>query len=972
LPLLLCLLQGRTIEEAARQLGRSIGSLRGRLTRGRERLRQRLMRRGLDLSVGTVALLAPAVVPEKLLAESLRHLGGPVPAAISALAGGMMPALKLKIIGLVVVLVTAVGLGAGLSLRGTPEPETPTAPLPAPPPAQAKDEPRHDRYGDPLPHGAIARLGTVRFRVDAWIEGLAFAPDGKSIAVRGNTGIWLLDTASGKQIRRIDSSGSDQNPQVAFSPDGKRLISPCRFGEKDPVRPVVHIRRVVRVWETVSGRKLMESEMDNARWVGWSEDGQPLAAYLAKGEIRLGNLATGRERHFPAKELPDPIAAEMCLCDVAKNVLAASDQNIHIHVWDLTSGKERCLLKTSGQYSRSLALSPDGRWLASLNQDAGGKYAVRLWDTATGEAVHRISTDQKHLRRVFFSPDGKKLATVGWSEVHFWNAAVGSRCGRIKGGGGYFGGTCLSSPDGKILATTEAYSGVIHLWGVPNGTKKPSPQGHTNRPDRPSFSLDGKRVATVSEMEGTFFIWDPSTGEPLLRMHREDGPSNGFLSADGRTLYLCGGDKLYFIDAATGKELHSLRIEDPDHPKARQSGLELFLADDRERLIVLSSGGNREKLVTGWEVATRKRLFCRRRVVTSQWRSAVSPDARMLAAADAGAGGGKGDLLGGGPMYLEDLATGERLLTFPSFEGQRWPLVLSPDGRLMISYNNSHTPGKQGSTLRLWEVLTGSELQTLPATDGNDKAAFSPDSRLLAVTAPEREIITWDLRRGKELRRLKGFGAQVTSLAFSPYGRRLVSGLSDSTLLVWDVGAFSAVRVQKLGADGLAKAWADLADKDAPRAFRARGILASAPEEAIPLLTKHLHPARSADPQRLRQFLTDLESDQFTVREKAQGELAKLGDLAEPALRRTLENKPTLEVRRRVQVLLERLRGPVTRPEMLQALRSAAVLEDIGTPEARRLLQELAKGAPEARLTREAKASLGRLDLRKPFPSRDR
>ena len=101
------------------------------------------------------------------------------------------------------------------------------------------------------------------------------------------------------------------------------------------------------------------------------------------------------------------------------------------------------------------------------------------------------------------------------------------------------------------------------------------------------------------------------------------------------------------------------------------------------------------------------------------------------------------------------------------------------------------------------------------------------------------------------------------------------------------------------------------------------------------------------------------------MREKAQEELQNLGDLAEPALRRTLDNKPTLEVRRRVQALLERLRGPVKGPELLQALRAVAVLEDIGTPKARRLLQELANGAPEARLTREARASLRRLQLRK-------
>jgi hypothetical protein len=69
------------------------------------------------------------------------------------------------------------------------------------------------------------------------------------------------------------------------------------------------------------------------------------------------------------------------------------------------------------------------------------------------------------------------------------------------------------------------------------------------------------------------------------------------------------------------------------------------------------------------------------------------------------------------------------------------------------------------------------------------------------------------------------------------------------------------------------------------------------------------------------------------------------------------------DLRRRVQAILERLRGPVTQAELLQALRAVAVLEDIGTPEAQRLLQELAKGALETRLTREAKESLRRRKL---------
>src|SRR5262249_24352481 len=153
------------------------------------------------------------------------------------------------------------------------------------------------------------------------------------------------------------------------------------------------------------------------------------------------------------------------------------------------------------------------------------------------------------------------------------------------------------------------------------------------------------------------------------------------------------------------------------------------------------------------------------------------------------------------------------------------------------------------------------------------------------------EILLWDLTIGKELHRFKGFDSSITSLAFSPDSRRLVSGLYNSTLLVWDVPRPDSKLSGKLGAEKVTQAWTDLASKDASRAFRARWTLASSAEETIPLMKKHLHTEHAVDPQRLRRLLTELESEQFTVRERAQKELEDLGDLAVPALRQTLANK---------------------------------------------------------------------------------
>ncbi|SRR5579883_1972942 len=981
LPLVLCLLQGRTVEEAARQLDWSNGSLRGRLTRGRDRLRRRLVRRGLDLSVGAVALLSPIAVPEKLLADSLCHLNGSVPAAISALASGILPALKLRIIGLALVLLTAVGLGTVLSFLPFPIAEKAAPSTPAAPPAQAKDEPRRDRYGDPLPPGAIARLGTQRWRASGDVETLAFTPDGQTVLAvspAGNpladspppNGLCLFDVVSGKRIRYIRPPSTFFG-RVALSADGKRLAAACMFWPDDDRR-----KDVVQILELPSGRKLREFDVklysDSLPWLGWSADGHLLAANLGKGEMLLHDLDTGRERRFPAKDLPGLDRDWVCNCVVGKNILAASDEKAAIHVWDLADGEKRYVLKSGGSVVRNLALSANGRWLASLAQDPAGSYCVRLWDTATGEAVHRIASEQKSMDGVIFSPDGKTLATVGWYEVCFWDVATGRTLGRAKGEGRHFGPAVAFSPDGKTLAGSERYSPAIYLWDVPSGTMKPQAQGHTNRPHPPSFSPDGKRVATSS---GTIFIWDPETGEPRLRVHRSGGDPIRELgycafSADGRTLYSLFENQLIFFDAVSGRELHALKMEDSHQPKPPPLGLSLHLSDDRARLIAVSllETRNHELLVSGWDTTTRKQLF-RYRHPWIDFGYAFSADGRMLALSSHRTPKGHAS----GPMRLQDAETGELLLSFPALEGQTWPLAFSPDGRLLASINfnwerkdkKGDPAGATGRALHLWEMMTATEVLALPLeVPDQDRTAFSPDGRVLALTAPGGDLLLWDLRRGKKLRRFKGFDAQITSLGFSPDGRRLVSGLSDSTLLVWDVGTPPTAPVEKLGADGIAKAWIELGGVDARRAFRARGKLASAPEEAIALLKKQLHPEKAPDPKCLRRLLADLESEHFDTREKAQKDLEDLGDLAESALRQTLTNKPTLEVRRRVQALLERLRGPVTRPELLQSLRAVAVLEDIGTSEARRLLTELSKGAPEARLTREARESLRRLDLR--------
>ena len=142
------------------------------------------------------------------------------------------------------------------------------------------------------------------------------------------------------------------------------------------------------------------------------------------------------------------------------------------------------------------------------------------------------------------------------------------------------------------------------------------------------------------------------------------------------------------------------------------------------------------------------------------------------------------------------------------------------------------------------------------------------------------------------------------------------------------------------------------------------GQLIAAPEQTVTLFKQHIRPAQPADPKRLASLLGDLDSEQFAVRDKASQEIEKLADLAEPALRKALDKSPPPEARRRLEKLLAQVEGDIPCGEKLRRLRVVEVLEHIATPEARQLLQKLADGAPEARLTREAKAALAQLERR--------
>jgi hypothetical protein len=435
--------------------------------------------------------------------------------------------------------------------------------------------------------------------------------------------------------------------------------------------------------------------------------------------------------------------------------------------------------------------------------------------------------------------------------------------------------------------------------------------------------------------------WDLATGRervlgaPFLSYAAD-------LSGDGKILAqaVYGEPCIRLWDTITGKELRALKTD------ARQSR-ELRISPDGKLLACSSEDGIRV-----WELATGTLRHHVREKQFSPSAVAFSPDGKLLAF-------GADDRT----IRLWDVAAGKEARRWDRPEDFLRLLAFSPDGSSLVSYGNP------GSALTVWAVATGKPRTRFQQFQRIVGLAFSPSGRTLAIVDLVRDRFPGpDETQACTLHLLEAFSGQairkvampqgtVWSVAFAPDGRTLATGGGDSTILLWDLIAHAGDGKRKPAAltrADLERLWTELAG-DAATADRTLGTLVGAPRQSVPFLRERLRPA--AIPAEHVRLVAELDSKDFAVRDKAFRTLEGLGEAAEGVLHKTLEGKPSLEVRRRLERLLSK-RGPFT----FRPLRAIEALEWIGTAEARQVLGVLARGAPNPRVAQAAAGALRRLD----------
>lgn len=655
------------------------------------------------------------------------------------------------------------------------------------------------------------RLTLCRFS-DA-VAALSFSPDGKWLAVRREGGAVVLWDALTKkrQLELPAQAWGSSVKTLAFSPqealfawsnrdtNGTNVVYLTEPGQRQATASLVHpapVRSVafspdslllatmaddgaVRLWDLKSHQTVtklttvpfdfnddhgaawrgpslhfasLSSWADRYGWVLFSPDGRWLAvAALNKRtpQIHLFDPTTGNEREaIPIPPPGDGVTALAFSPDSRLLAAGCGVEDTAIHLWDLSTGTEERLTGHS-RWVAALAFSPDGKTLAS----AGADQTVRLWDVAGHTEKRRFQGHTDEVWAIAWSPDGKQLVTGGKDgAVKYWGAeAKAANLSVLPSNDICSWGLAFLPESQNLLTLSKSSNRTVVQWDLKQmrvverfsflGTN------HTAM----DLSPDGRWLA-LGDDAGNMDVWDLPAQQKVTTL-----PVPGckisivFFSPHGHLL--CGADagpgdprgKIWTVPQWQEVNLEGINLK---------NGLEgIFSPDNRLVAIGYKSGGK----AAWWDLKTRQLIASFENIHAGAVWVAFSPDGQFFAT------GGVND----GRLIIWDVASRTARPFGRVTRNGMQHLTFSPDSQRLAV-------GEMGppSAVRLWDMVTGREVATLPGHFGFiNHILFSPDGNTLLAASIEGTALLWHAPSFEEIARIENQRAGP-KLAESPGARR--------------------------------------------------------------------------------------------------------------------------------------------------------------------------------------------------------